>query len=386
MAGSDQKIVCPSCGREFPLSDALAHQIEEKFRKLYDERAKEDRQRVTVEARARAREELAVEMRDLKESADEVRARLRATEAKELEARRRARELEENERALAIEFERKLDGERQRVADEARRTVGEEADLKVAERDKRIGDLLTTIDELRRKAHVGSQQAQGEILELELESQLRARFPDDEIAPVQKGRRGADILQRVKKSGQLCGTIVWETKRTKTWMSEWVTKLKEDRERERADVAALVSTALPRDLRHLGQVDGVWVCDFPTALGLAAALRKSVIDLFLLRQSTSGRAEKKELLYNYLASPEFGQRITGLVETFREMKRELEQERAAYTRIWAKREKQLDQFMEHTARMYGDMEAIFGSGLPEIPGLALPGAEQLPLLGDGDDS
>ncbi len=150
-------------------------------------------------------------------------------------------------------------------------------------------------------------------------------------------------------------------------------------------MAALVSTVLPRDVRHLGLVDGVWVCDFPSVIGMAALLRKGVLDSFAVRQAMSGRAEKKELLYNYLSSQEFAQRILGLMETFREMKRELEQEKAAFTRMWARREKQLDQFVTHTGRMWGELEHIFGPGLPEIPGLALPGGEQLPLLGDGGD-
>ncbi len=382
----DQKIVCPECRAEFPLTAALTQHLEERIRHSYDQRAEADRARIEREAVRRVREELSVELKDSAAAADEARRKLAESEARELDFRRQAREWADKERTLMLAFERRLDEERDKLVDSARRQAGEESELRLAEKEKQIADLRRSIEELKRRAEQGSQQAQGEILEVELEKLLGEYFPEDEIVPVPKGRRGADLLQRVRRNGQGCGTIIWEAKRTKAWSNDWLAKLKEDRDQERADLAALVSTVLPKEVRYLGQIEGVWVCEVGTVLGTATLLRKLLIDNFTVRQSLRGRADKKELLYNYLASTEFGQRIEGLCETFREMKRELDQERAAFQRIWARREKQLDQFMEHTARMYGDLQGILGAGLSEVTGLTLPGTEERPLLeGAGSD-
>lgn len=236
--------------------------------------------------------------------------------------------------------------------------------------------LRKKIEELNRNADQQSQQAQGEVLELEIENLLKANFPYDSIEPVSKGKKGADVLQKVHTAqGQYCGPIVWESKRTKSWGNEWIEKLKDDQRSVKAEIAVIVSVVLPKEVNHFGQIDGVWVTDFFTALGVAKALRSGIVEIFSARQSMVGKSEKMEMLYRYLSGPEFRQRVGSMIETFKSMKQELDQEKLALQRIWAKREKQIHKVLESTAGMYGDMQGIVGASLPEIKELQPPKEE-----------
>jgi hypothetical protein len=379
---SDSKIVCPKCGNEF--GDALAHQIEERIRAQYDRRARTEMEEVRRDERKRAEEELTLKIDRLAADNGDLKARLRTANQKELELLRLREELDRKREEMELEMARRLADERGRVKEEVRKQAAEESELKLAQQQKLVDDLRRQMEDMRRRVEQGSQQEQGEIFELEIERLLRERFPGDRIDPVPKGVRGADVVQEVMSpSGQPCGRILWELKRTKSWSAEWVPKLKEDMLRVKADVAAIVSTALPRDVRHFGEIERVWISDFPTAIGMAIALRAALIERASAVRAMSGQASKMDSLYKYLLGPEFRQRIEGLLTLFRDMKKDLEQERAAMMKMHARRDKQIDQFMEHTARLYGDMQGI-GAGLPEIPGLMLPGAEQLPLL-DGKE-
>ena len=143
-------------------------------------------------------------------------------------------------------------------------------------------------------------------------------------------------------------------------------------------MAIIVSAALPREVYHFGYLEGVWVTDFFTALGAATVLRSALIEIFNARQSLVGKSQKMDVLYNYLSGPEFRQRVEALVETFKGMKQELDQEKIAFQKIWAKRDKQIQRILENTVGMYGDMQGIIGASLPEIKELELP-------HGDSDD-
>ena len=253
----------------------------------------------------------------------------------------------------------------------------EEHRLKDMEKEKKISDMLKTIEELKRKGEQGSMQTQGEVLELDLEALLRSRFPTDEIEPVPKGIRGADILQRVhNRSGQLCGTIIWESKRTKAWSDGWIAKLKDDQREVKAEIAVIVSETLPSGVKAFTQMEGVWVADFTLAASLAEVLRSGLTQLALAKLSAVGRGEKMDVIYNYLSGPHFRQRVEGIVEAFKSMKEDLDQEKRAITRTWAKREKQIERVINNTAGMYGDIQGIIGASLPEIKILELDEGEE----------
>jgi hypothetical protein len=228
------------------------------------------------------------------------------------------------------------------------------------------------IDELKRKAEQGSQQLQGEVFELQLEATLRARFPLDAIEPVGKGEFGGDVLQRVVgPAGQACGAILWETKRTKNWTDGWLPKLRADQRAAGAELAILVSKALPKEVDTFGHVDGIWVTDFPFIVPLAIALRQSLIEVAGTRHAQEGQATKMELVYQYLTGPKFRHRVEAIVEKFSDMHADLDRERKTMTRLWAKREAQIQGVIESTAGMYGDLQGIAGKAFQEIDGLGI---------------
>jgi len=196
---------------------------------------------------------------------------------------------------------------------------------------------------------------------------------------VPKGINGADLLHRVMDgSGQECGTILWESKRTKSWQKVWLSKLRDDKRTAKAHVAIIVSAALPSDVPHFGFVEDVWICGWPLVRGAAMALRHGILNAARSERAMQGQQTKMELVYDYLSSPEFYNRVTGIVESFQSMKNDLDSEKRAYQRIWNKREKQLDRAIENTAGMYGDLQGIIGSTLREIEGVSLPMLEAPP--------
>lgn len=378
-------IRCPRCQHEFPLTEAVEQQVAGRLRAAFETQARQQEAqhqaqlRQAVEAAQRqAAETLAVEMKDLQARVAEQAGRLRAAEQQELELRKARRELEDRQRALELELARQLDAERVKIRDETRLALDEEFRLKEAEKDKQLGDLRRQIDELKRKAEQGSQQMQGEVLELGLEAALRNTFPDDQIIAVPKGQHGGDVLQHVRDTrGAACGAILWELKRTKAWAEGWLMKLKDDQIAAKADVAALITTTLPRDVTSFTCRAGVWLAPPALALALAGALRILLVETAAARRAHEGKQEKMEVLYTYLAGPEFKRRVQAIAETFRTLREGLEQERRAMQRIWAAREKQLDRVLANTAGLHGDLAGIIGGALPPIDALelrALPGA------------
>jgi hypothetical protein len=229
------------------------------------------------------------------------------------------------------------------------------------------------IEDLRRKAEQGSQQLQGEVQELELGSILLQKFPFDVIEPVPKGEFGGDLIHRViGPAGQICGAILWEAKRTKTWSDGWLAKLRDDKRNAKADLALIVSHALPKGLEHFDYIDGVWVTNPRCAVPVAIALRQSLIDVSAARLAGEGQQSKMALVYQYLTGPRFRHRIEAIVERFSAMQEDLERERKAMMRLWAKREEQIRGVIEATAGMYGDLQGIAGRTFQEIEGLEIP--------------
>jgi hypothetical protein len=230
------------------------------------------------------------------------------------------------------------------------------------------------IEDLKRRAEQGSQQLQGEVQEMELEALLAAKFPRDTIQPVPKGEFGGDVLQRVMGPlNQSCGTILWECKRTKNWSDGWLPKLREDQRTAKAEIAVIVSQALPKDVETFGFVDGVWIADPKVALPVALSLRQTLIEVASARQAAEGQQTKMEMVYGYLTGPRFRQRIQAIVEAFSSMREDLDREKKAITRQWAKREEQIDRVMNATVGMYGDLQGIAGKTLQEIEGLEFQG-------------
>ena len=255
----------------------------------------------------------------------------------------------------------------------ARQEADEAARLKVVEKDQTIESMSRTIEELKRKAEQGSQQAQGEALEADLEEMLRTRFPMDAVDPVAKGELGADVVQRVNAAiGSPKGIILWELKRTKAWSDGWLPKLREDQRRCGADVALIISQALPKHIEHFDLVDNVWVAHPRCALPVAVALRQSLIELSNSRFVQQGQETKMEQVYKYLTGVKFRQRVEAVIEKFDDMREDLDRERKFMGKQWSKREAQILAVVDSTVGMVGDLQGIAGKAMPEIPSLDMP--------------
>jgi hypothetical protein len=248
--------------------------------------------------------------------------------------------------------------------------------LKDAERERQLADLRRQIEDLKRKAEQGSQQAQGEAAECELEALLRSSFPSDAVQAVAQGLRGADLHQIViDQRGVRCAAILWECKNARNWSDGWIAKLKQDQRALQADVAVLVTASLPKGVVRFGLVDGMLVCDFASAGALAAVVRCNLLQLSQARNAAINKGEKLELLHRYLSGVAFRQRVEAVVEAFAAMRADLEQERRAAERQWARRMKQIEAVTFGVAGMYGDLQGLVPA-LPSIPALELPAAEE----------
>ena len=372
-----ETIKCPDCGSVIELSEAISHDIEVRLKQQYENEIGKTKKAIEEKAKKEAQESLNIKISDLNEQLEEKTKNLKEAQRQELELRKRQRELEEKEEKLELELSRKIDAERQKIIQKTSNEFEETHRLKDAEKDKQLDDMKKQIDELKRKSEQGSQQMQGEVLELELEESLKEEFPFDDIEPVAKGIKGGDIIQTVKtQSGRICGKILWETKRTKNWSDSWIQKLKDDQRDAKADLAILASETLPKGFHHFRLISGVWVTDILSAVSLALALRVVLIQVARERETQVGKKEKMEIAYNYLTGQEFRNRVEAIVESFTAMKVDLEAERRAMLKIWAKRGKQIERVISNAAGMHGDLQEIAGSSLPTIKILELPNDDE----------
>jgi len=371
-----QKIKCPNCGTEIELSEALSSQ----FRSEIEEELSEKFQKEQVKIKQTLQDELAesynLELQDLKGQLTEKNAKIEKAQEAELSLRKKAREVEEKDKSLDLEIERSVAAEKEKILNDQK--------LKDLEKNKVITDLMDQIGELKRKAEQGSMQTQGEIMELDLENTLKTKFPFDEIIAVPKGIEGADIIHKVNNMGNYCGTIIWELKNTKNWSDKWIGKLKDDYRDKKADIAVIVSKAIPQYIKNCCNLNGIWVCNYQFSIEFADIMRENIVAITAVKNSQVGKEEKKEAIYDYLSSNMFKQRVEAIVEAFVSMKESLEKEKAATQKNWSLREKQIDRVIKNTVGMYGDMQGIIGATLPKIDYLELEdkGIDEINIIND----
>ena len=381
---------CPKCNHEIELTESLAGPLLADMRREHAEALAAQKAQVEAAAQAAAEAAQAEALEALKAEAEAQRLRLEASEKRVAEAREaekaalaKEQALKDREADLELEVAKKMALERRAQEERLRAQItaqlaGVQADkdeaaaLKLAEKDQQMETLRRRLEEAQKSANKGSQQLQGEALEVALEERLRQSFPMDQIAPVGKGQRGADCLQHVPGAG----AIIWETKRTQNWSRDWPGKLKEDQRREGAEVAVLVSVVLPEGVETFAEHDGVWVTSPRFAVALAAVLRQGLVGAAQASRRKEGQAEKTELLYDYLTGTGFRQRVEALAETYDDMRKQLDTERRTLMRQWAARDQQITKMMDATAGMYGDIQGIAGASLPGIEALELPAPDE----------
>lgn len=367
-------IRCPKCGENFEPSEAFRHQLQEEI--VLAEKAKHEAELKVI--KEETEKKVSEKIRSEQEEATKQ-LKLDSLEEKERNKRllKQLEELTEDLRKLRrrdeereLEMKKKMADEEEKIRADARKKTLEEHELKDRESAKNLQDALKQVEELKAQMQRGSQQAQGESLELELEESLKKEFPVDVIEEVKKGQRGADILQRVvDKRGRDCGTILWESKNAQ-WSNQWVAKLKEDQRQAKAHIAVLVVTDPPNALSTFQYTDGVWVVVRTMAMPLALALRYNLVSVNFEKLANTGKSEKMEDLYTYITSIEFKQRIEAIGEAFGSMQEEIEREKRWFQTKWARQEKQLRRVIDNTHGMYGDLQGVVRS-LPDLKTLEL---------------
>jgi hypothetical protein len=398
MTNDTKKILCPKCGESISIDDVLTHQIEAKLKKEYEDKEKnflasfeaENKKKFELEKielektlKAKILMQAESEKKQSEEQAQMLREQLAEKDLKLKEARqneliliKEQQKLKDEKDAFELEKARQLAEERKKIEEDASRKATEAKQAEIDQLNKKLSDATKAKDELARKLEQGSQQTQGEVQELALEELLKNEFIYDDISPVGKGVTGADVIQTVKTmNGFVCGTIIWESKKTKTWTEGWVQKLKDDQRMIKADLAVIVTSTMPQGTSGIIYRDGVWVCDIKLATSIAELLRNTLQTVAKEKSLSIGKDEKMELLYRYLTGTEFKQRIEAIVEAFSGMKSDLDKEKIYFEKIWTQREKQIQKVIKNTVGIYGDLSGVVQ--LQKIESLELPESKEL---------
>jgi hypothetical protein len=408
-------IKCPNCASVFDVEDVLSADVEQKLKQRYEkqlqeslsqlnnekkkleedqkafeekrkrenelfqQRLQQEKLKLETELQQQLRKSIAADyenqLRLLKQSAEENEEKLKTARQKELEFLKKEQEIKNKEQELEIVLQKRLLEGRNiltqqiRKDEESRIALKEtEYQLRLKELEKKLEDQQKLAEEMKRRAEQGSMQLQGEVQELLLEELLHDHFPYDNIGEVGKGVEGADCIQIVRNHiGSDCGKIIFESKRTKTFNTAWIEKLKTDMRNKQADVAILVTQAYPKDMHCFGERDGVWICSFSEVIALTTAMRHTIIRIAETKKAEENKGEKMQMLYSYLTGNEFRQQIETIVEGFLSMKNSIAKERVQMEKLWKEREKQLEKVLLSTSGLYGSIKGIAGASIGEIP-------------------
>ncbi|HTN17743.1 MAG TPA: DUF2130 domain-containing protein [Chitinophagaceae bacterium] len=396
------KITCPSCHTQFEPTDALREQLqndlrrqmqdwkaqqvkdfeqkerefsmakeqqEKAFRQQLETQRQELSAQIAKEQETKLNEKFETQIRHLNQTNLDNEARLKEARQKELEFLKKEQDFKNKEEELEIRKQQELLEARKELSLQVRKEEEEKSKLKeqefqfkIKEKEQQLEQQMKLVEEMKRKAEQGSMQLQGEVQELLLEAMLRQRFPFDLIEEVGKGVRGGDCVHIVRNQfGQECGKIVYESKRTNAFSNDWIEKVKADMRSKNADIAVIVTQALPKDVTSFGLKDGVWICSYKEAGTLALMLREQILKVYQVMQNSENKTDKMSLLYGYLTSNEFSEQWKAIREGFQSMKSSIQKERDAMEKLWKAREKQLEKILLNAAHIKGSVEGISGS-------------------------
>jgi hypothetical protein len=402
-------IKCPNCGHQFPMGEAVSEEYKKELRdqmlsykkqkeeelakiqkefleqanrrenefnqKLQDEK-KLIQQNLETQLRKNISGEFENSLRMLEQQNKDQEEKLRSSRQKEMEFLKKEQELLNQQAEMELNIQRRLQEERSRLSEEIRKVEEQkvavresENSLRMRELEKQLEDQKKLAEEMRRKAEQGSMQLQGEVQELALEELLQTSYPFDIISEVGKGVRGADCIQTIRNNlGQECGKMIYESKRTKDFGGDWIEKIKKDMRSQGADVAIIVTQAMPRDMAGFGEKDGVWICRFEISeiRALTSVLRESIIKVHTIAKNHQNSGDKMQLLYSYLTSHEFTEQWKAIREGFMSMKISIQRERDAMEKLWKAREKQLEKVLVNAAHIRGSIDGIAGQNTIDL--------------------
>ncbi len=338
-----------------------------------EEQLKVEKRRLESELKAKITSESSEQMALLEKELAEKSSQVKELNASKAMIEKLKREKDEMESTIKLKAELAMNETLKLEKEKILKTLDEANTLKLKEKDEQMEQLKRSLEDAKRKAEQGSQQIQGEAQELAIETWLSAQFPFDCIDEVKKGAFGADCVQVIHtREMQNCGTLCYESKNTKTWSTEWVTKLKQDMLKVNADIGVLVTQVMPNGMERMGFVDGIWVCSLEEFKGSASLLRESLIRIHKSIQKEDNKTDKMTLLYNYLGSNEFSMQLNSIVDGFVKMQEELDKERRSLMASWKRRQKLIDGVLMNTTEMYGSLQGIAGNSIAHISALELP--------------
>jgi hypothetical protein len=410
------QIKCPNCGTAIDVQDILAHQLEEDIKQKYQAQLAEEKKKYSTEFDKLNQEKEAFEVKkkqenelfqdrldkQLKEQSKTIEEKLKlkfkdeqseqfdalqkelnekSEQIKELnrtkaEIEKLKREKDELKEVAEAEAQKRLNEQLQLEKEKIRKSEEDKNELKFKEMQKQLEDQKRLTEEMKRKQEQGSMQLQGEVQELAIEEWLAATFPLDTIDEIKKGARGGDCIQIVNtRELQNCGTIYYESKRTKDFQPSWIDKFKADIREKGANIGVLVTEVMPSDMDRMGQKNGIWICNYEEFKGLSNVLRESIIQINNAISSQENRGDKMHMLYDYLTSTTFHMQVEAIVEGFSSMKMALDSEKRAMARIWKEREKQIEKVITNTIDMHASIRGIAGNAIQAVKALELPGED-----------
>lgn len=410
------KIKCPNCGTSIDVQDILAHQLEEEikqkyqsqlanekkkyetefeslnkakedfeqkkkkenelFQERFEKQIKEEKKAIEEKLKTKLQDEQSEQFNALQKELNEKSEQIKELNKSKAEIEKLKREKSELKEAIEAESQKLLNQKLLEEKEKIRKQEEDKNELAIKELQKQLEDQKKLTEEMKRKQEQGSMQMQGEVQELAIEEWLMTNFPLDSVEEIKKGARGGDCIQTVNtRSQQNCGTIYYESKRTKDFQPSWIEKFKADIRDKCADIGVLVTEVLPPDFDRMGLKDGIWICTYEEFKGLCAVLRESIIQISLSVSSQENKGDKMHMLYDYLTSSTFRMQVEAIVEGFSQMKNDLESEKRSMQRIWKQREKQIEKVITNTIDMYGSVKGIAGNAIQPVQALELGDGE-----------
>jgi len=397
---TQNKISCPECGTEINVNELLYHQLTEQIKKEYENKSskrekeiaemkkefvlekekmnelietkvfasvKEEKTKLEKTLRAKLQEEASEQIKDLQDELERKSVLVKNMNKNLAEIERLKREKDELRDQITLEKETELTERINLEKSKIKGQVEEENFMKIKELEKQLADQVKLAEEMQRKIEQGSMQLQGEVQEVAIENMLRDLYVYDEVTEIKKGANGADALQNVKtQAGTICGSIYYESKRTKKFENSWLKKLKDDNRSIRADILVIVSEKLPEGEDNFFFRDGVWICSFWHVKALSMVLRFGLMQVHSVAVTQHNKESKMESLYNYLTGPEFSSQFGGILEGFKGLQDNYSNEKLKMQRLWKEREKQLSKILLNAIEFYGNIKGIAGPSIPEI--------------------
>ena len=400
-----EMVTCPFCKKDFPLDEALRAEIlkdfqDDKEREIKEKdriiremensirnKEKEIDKRVEIlsnekiknlesELKNKIREEMEIELMAKEKRLRELENSMMEIKQKEVNEKmdyeRKIFNLEQEKKEKELEFDRKMRSEIQKIREEQENKVKEEFSIKEKEYLETIESLKRKVEDLNRGLASESNQLVGEAQEIAIEEKLINHFPEDVIEPVPRGVQGADIIQTVMINNQVAGKIIWESKRTKQWKEEWIEKLKDDKMKSGCDIGVIITKTMPRESKGLLMKEGIIISEYSYLLPIAGLLRQNLINIKKVSISQNDRNRKESVLYEYIISNEFRNRVQSLLDSIKYAKEDLEKEKMTLNKIWAKRNTDLERAVINLAQIYGTMQGLAGNSMPDIPSLEQP--------------